>query len=281
MKKDSPAISVVIPFLEGPRGIRTIQLVIESCNKQTISPEIIVASNFPHPELEQYCQERGVKFFQTNARGVNVARNMGAEMAGGEFLYFLDDDCVLLDPRHLELATQILQSNPGLWALGGPYGSQSKSNWRAHGYNAMASAWSELGAKPWRANIFKVKNLLGGNFCLAKASFGTGFNEDIISGGDEAEFFQRTENLRRVIGYTKQLEVIHLADESWAGLFRRAQNQGRALAKHKISQANLWTKLNSLCQIAIRDVNAIPFLMCHFSILTFQKWIAPHISPKA
>ena len=55
----------------------------------------------------------------TENRGPGTARNVGAAMASGDFLVFLDDDCQL-DETHFDHLMERLKTYPNITAMGGP-----------------------------------------------------------------------------------------------------------------------------------------------------------------
>jgi hypothetical protein len=110
-------ISVVIPTI----GRATLTRAVESVFAQELDEvfEIIVVNDSGKP-LEGFdcLLLPGVTVVTTNRSKLPTARNVGAAMAKGEFLYFLDDDDYLL-PGGLEHLLAIARSSDAGWVYGG------------------------------------------------------------------------------------------------------------------------------------------------------------------
>lgn len=264
------SFSIIIPFLEGKRGLKTLIPTIESCLRQKLKPEIIVVSNLENASLESICRETKIAYYCSQRLGVNYARNLGAAKANGEYLYFLDDDCILLNSDHLSKIQQALLTHPEFSAVGGPYLSDSRTDWKVRGYNAMATAWTQTPSLEFKSEIKMVEALLGGNMCVRRSDFSSGFNARIVSGGDEADFFSNLLSSRKQIGYFPDLGVLHLADDSFAGLIGRAKNQGLALQQIKSSKS-LFDLLNGLRLMVQLSPASVPFSLIHFMVLWYYK----------
>ena len=111
--------SVIIPTI----GRTTVARTVHSILDQTLTTdefEVIVIndSGQPLPEANWQQSER-VQVITTNRRERCVARNAGAAIARGKYLYFLDDDDWLL-PNALENFRKLAGQNPAaVWLYGG------------------------------------------------------------------------------------------------------------------------------------------------------------------
>jgi len=89
-------ISVVIPAFNCAEWIRA---AIESCLSQTRRPaEIVVVDDGSTDRTGSVCADFGesVRYVKVANGGVSRARNIGAKMASGEWLLFLDADDILM-----------------------------------------------------------------------------------------------------------------------------------------------------------------------------------------
>jgi glycosyltransferase involved in cell wall biosynthesis len=103
---ESVKISVIIPTLNRST---TIIRAIESILAQTFKNyEIIVIDDGSTDNTKELISSYDLKYVFTENRGVSYARNLGVEMAKGEWIAFLDSDDEWL-PTKLE--EQILYSN--------------------------------------------------------------------------------------------------------------------------------------------------------------------------
>lgn len=208
--------------------------------------------------------------------GVNVARNLGASRASGELFFFLDDDCALPRSTFLSELDELFREAKDYSALGGGYQSVEESSWRARGYNSMANAWVSLGLNSGKEkfHVQATANLLGGNVCYRHEIFRRGFrfDENLISGGDEAEFHKRLNSAGYRLGYSEQLSVLHSADASWAALFSRAWNQGRARAiSDTASPGGKRGKVQPFFKMLRSDPAALRFSLVHFPVVAFAQ----------
>jgi glycosyltransferase involved in cell wall biosynthesis len=99
----------------------TLKRAVSSALEQSIPPdlhEIIVVndSGGPLPKTE-WLSSPQVKVIDTNRCERSVARNVGAAVARGKYLQFLDDDDYLL-PRALEALVQVAEASSCAWVYG-------------------------------------------------------------------------------------------------------------------------------------------------------------------
>lgn len=275
----SKKFTIVIPFLRGRRDLDTVVPCVRSCLAQeewAEEMEIRVVANTHEPALADALsflggEEAGVFVDCVGDVGVNRARNLGAARARGEFVFFLDDDCLLPDGILSRIYADF-SAHPELSVVGGPYRSPRGASWKTRGYNAMARSWALLGAQPLPANpgLQIVHNLLGGNSCYRRDIFAGGqfFSEEIVSGGDEAEFHKRLRSLGHTLAYGDHLSVLHIADDSWRGASWRAWRQGDARTSFGLrSPLSRRARLRHLFSFVREEPGALPFVLLHFPLL--------------
>lgn len=114
-----PRVSVIIPNYN---YARTLTLCLAALRAQTYPDiEIIVADDCSTDDSVAVAEAAGVKVVQTSGNGgVSVARNLGAEHATGEVLFFLDSD-VALEPDAIEAAVGALAGHPEIGGICGVY----------------------------------------------------------------------------------------------------------------------------------------------------------------
>jgi glycosyltransferase involved in cell wall biosynthesis len=92
---ERPLVSVIVPTRNSEL---TIDKCIESIVSQTYEPiQIIVVDNFSTDSTREIAQRLGAVVVQSRGER-SKARNLGAKMARGSYLYFVDADCKL-DPQ--------------------------------------------------------------------------------------------------------------------------------------------------------------------------------------
>jgi glycosyltransferase involved in cell wall biosynthesis len=119
MNSRKPLISVIIPHLNQPNGLDRCLASLESQTLNRLQFEIIVVDNgsasLPKTVISRY---PGTRFLQEPRPGPGLARNRGAEAAGGDILAFIDADC-RAHPDWLRGALHALQISPKQTILGG------------------------------------------------------------------------------------------------------------------------------------------------------------------
>ena len=139
----TPRFSVIIPnFNNGPTLARAINSVL---TQTTPAHEILVIDDGSTDESKQIAESFGEKvryFWQPNS-GVSVARNLGANMATGEWLAFLDADDEYL-PNRLEVHASWIKDEPDLDFLLGDQESRTPDGEFIELYMAKSSAGQEL-----------------------------------------------------------------------------------------------------------------------------------------
>ncbi len=115
----APLISVIVPVRNNPGELR---LCLEHLFGATYaSYEVIVVDDASTDETPQVAADLGAKVLRLGSRrGPAGARNRGAEIAAGEFLFFLDSD-VCVHPETLQELHDTFARDPDLDAVFGSY----------------------------------------------------------------------------------------------------------------------------------------------------------------
>ncbi|MEM2703870.1 MAG: glycosyltransferase family 2 protein [Candidatus Bathyarchaeia archaeon] len=112
-------VSVVIPTYYRPKDLANL---FDSILRQTVKPlEVIVVDDTPTNVIEKVCETYYDSFKRFNIklvyvrnykeRSAAVARNIGASMAEGEIILFLDSD-IILYPDYMEKILEIFEEIP-------------------------------------------------------------------------------------------------------------------------------------------------------------------------
>ena len=114
-----PCLSIVIPVYNGGRQFEQCLKAIQQSS--FTDWELIVVDDGSTDGSDFLAEQFGARVFKTHGRfGPAAARNMGARLAKGTYLYFIDADCQL-QPETLDLIAKIFQDDPDLDALFGSY----------------------------------------------------------------------------------------------------------------------------------------------------------------
>ncbi|MEV0825206.1 glycosyltransferase family 2 protein [Nonomuraea rubra] len=117
MSPEHPLVSVIIPSYNRSDVLR---LCLDAVRAQTHPHvEVIVVDDCGTEDAARVAASMGAKVVRTTVNGgPTPARNLGAEHATGEILFFLDAD-IALDPDAVANAVRILRDHPEIGALGG------------------------------------------------------------------------------------------------------------------------------------------------------------------
>lgn len=226
-------VSIVIPT---SRRSRSLESTLLSCLRQEVdrehSCEIFAVSNPPDREVEELLARLGsgpspwrLTYLSSEQLGANRARNCGLERCDGEVLYFLDDDCLLPDGRHLEQLIAHHLQEPDVAGLGGRYRSPEPCPKSCQFYNALVEVWLRSNQTPDGGCLV----LPGGNASYKRRVFDEGlrFDNAIVYGGDETEFNHRLVRRGHRLKLAPALDVVHDFKGTWISMLRRAWKHGR------------------------------------------------------
>ncbi|UBU09498.1 glycosyltransferase family 2 protein [Nonomuraea gerenzanensis] len=117
MSREHPLVSVIIPSYNRSGVLR---LCLDALRAQTHPHlEVIVVDDCGTEDAALVAASMGAKVVRTRVNGgPTPARNLGAEHATGEILFFLDAD-IALEPDAVANAVRILRDHPEVGALGG------------------------------------------------------------------------------------------------------------------------------------------------------------------
>jgi len=95
--------SVIIPTYNRPDDL---EKCVESIIIQTVRPDeliIVDDGDLQKQPLQQSCEEAGIGYiyFRKDKPGLTASRNAGIKLAGGDIVFFFDDDVVLF-PDYVE-----------------------------------------------------------------------------------------------------------------------------------------------------------------------------------
>jgi glycosyltransferase involved in cell wall biosynthesis len=218
-----PFFSVVIPTYDRPAALARLLESLANLDYPADRYEILVV-NDGGPPLEAVVAAFAGRLrllSQANA-GPGAARNLGAAAAGGEFLAFTDDDC-LVTPGWLAGLATALASRPEALC-----GGRTVNGLPANPYAAASQALLDFLALRYRPGHLLGACFPSENLALAKAAFFDvgGFNPDLRHGEDR-ELSYRWAALGRPFAVAPEAVVRHHHHLDLAGFLRQHFAYGR------------------------------------------------------
>ena len=116
----APFFSIIVPVYNRPQEVAEL---LESLTRQTDKDfELVIVEDGSTVKCDAACRETSeiidVKYFHKSNEGRSIARNYGIERARGNFLVFVDSDCIL-PPDYIEKLKENLRATP-TDCFGGP-----------------------------------------------------------------------------------------------------------------------------------------------------------------
>ena len=200
--------SVIIPFKNSES---TLSKCIQSITSQTYNQEdyeIICVDNASTDSSKDIIDKfikrypKLIKVITSNANTVSGVRNDGAAVAKGEFLAFLDSDCVA-PTWWLQHAVHVINKIKNVGALGG-FGKYCRDD------NFLMQIWNR-NVKPKSSGY--IDWLPACDFFIDKELFLRvgGFSEDIIT-SEDVDICMKVITNGKAIFYDVELDVIHLGE---------------------------------------------------------------------
>ncbi|CAH1669207.1 Glycosyl transferase family 2 [Hyphomicrobiales bacterium] len=214
-------ISVIIPHLNQHDALEACLLSLDG---QTLEPgqfETIVIDNGSQIlPGEVVARHPGVRLVQEQRPGPGPARNMGAAIARGEILAFIDADC-RADPNWLRTIEKTLTaSGPGI-ALGGDV-----QIWRSQGDKLNAiEAYESVFAYRFKLYIEKHGYAGTGNLAVSRRDFEAVGPFDGIEVAEDMEWGRRARAAGLRFHYVPEMVVFHPARTTLQELYVKWDRQ--------------------------------------------------------
>jgi glycosyltransferase involved in cell wall biosynthesis len=209
-----PSISIVIPVFNSLKYLRESLPAVLAAIDQYRQAELILVDNGStdgsYEFLQSECGARA-KILQIPGVTISTLRNRGAQVSQGEFISFIDSDCVV-PPTYLVAAIEVFRSVEAD-AAGCEYELPRQAKW-------LEETWHYL---HWRARDEYVPYLYSGNFMVRRSVFekAGGFDESLVT-GEDAEFGLRLTSMGFKIYRTEQIPAVHLGNpKTMSGFFRK------------------------------------------------------------
>lgn len=191
-------ISVIIPAYNEEKLLPSVIAAIKANDFPTDNFEIIVIDNGSTDRTAEIAQEEGVILVESERRFVGAARNLGARQARGEFLAFLDADCL---PSRNWLEEGLRSLTQEHCVTGEQCEAPDQAAW-------LEKSWfsqKKLGRR-------QSPHINSANLFISRSFFNDlgGFDES-LSSGEDYELCSRASSLVRIIADNK-IRVVHLGN---------------------------------------------------------------------
>ncbi len=209
-----PKFSVVIPVYNALSSIRDCLESLAAAMQVFPNTELIVVDNGStdgtYEWLVSHWGDRA-RVLKVPDVTISTLRNYGARLAKGEYLCFIDSDCVVT-PNYFVSAAEVLDTK-GVSVTGSRHVLPGNACW-------IERAWYRLHAE---ANDGIVSYLPSGNLIVRRDAFFQtgGFNESLIT-GEDVDLCRRLTGEGTQVYQAHAVAAIHLGNpKSVRGFFRR------------------------------------------------------------
>jgi GT2 family glycosyltransferase len=214
------SISVIVPALNEGSVIGRCLASLQQQRLPSDRFEVIVVDNGSTDRTRQIVRSFGgslsVTVLERSGVRISALRNFGAAMAKGEFLAFLDADCVAAH-HWLQQIADLLRADD-FRIIGAQYRIPDNSSW-------VAKAWyGDL----WRMKDGPVSYVPGGDLATSRDLFLNlgGFDETIVT-SEDTEFCERASASGVPILAVPSLSVVHLGTpQTLEGFYRKQSWHG-------------------------------------------------------
>ncbi|HOX25962.1 MAG TPA: glycosyltransferase [Candidatus Krumholzibacteria bacterium] len=211
-----PPVTIVIPAFNEERHLEACLSSLRDLDYPRDRLEIIVVDNGSTDRTGTIARGGGARVLELPRGFVGAVRNLGAASASGEFVAFLDADCVPLS-TWLRDGVRALLDDPGLGAVGGIYLAPAQATW-------LEKAWAQ---RP-QTRPGRVLGLAGSSLVVSRATFSAlgGFDETMTA-GEDYEFCRRVRAAGLALLSLPGCAVYHLGwPKSFREIYRRQVWQG-------------------------------------------------------
>ena len=188
-------VSVVIPTFERPNDLK--QALSALTDKTNSQPWQIIVSDDSHDDRSRKLVEDqfpSVLWVQGKKNGPAGNRNAGSARASGEWIIFIDDDCIP-EPKFVEFYKQAIKYNPEIWVFEGRiFPDRVRKTW------AEGCPENSSGGMLWTSNL-----------CIKRSLFEElgGFDERFTIAYEDVEFAHRLKQSKFRSVFVPEAAVCH------------------------------------------------------------------------
>jgi glycosyltransferase involved in cell wall biosynthesis len=250
----APVISVIIPALNEASMIGKCLASLSQTRFPRSRFEVVVADNGSTDRtldvVQSFSAKLDVKVLQQPGVTISALRNLGAGVARGKVLAFLDADCVVPESWLADVARQ-MSAGPER-VIGSRYRIPERSSW-------VARSWYGVCYPPLDGEVTYVPS---GDLVILQSAFDRigGFDEELAT-SEDCEFCLRARAAGMPVHAIAELAVIHLGTpQTLAQFYRKHRWHGMHVAKVFVQNMGSVPHLRAVA-------NALFFLICSVGLL--------------
>lgn len=231
-------ISVIIPHLDQPDGLRRCLASVCTQERVTQPVEVIVVDNGSKVRPTEACAGfPGVTLLSQPTPGPGPARNLGVTCARGEILAFIDADC-MADPSWLSEIERCFAQNVDIGVLGGDVRIACRNPRRL----TLLEAYESVFAYRMKEYIAKQGFTGTGNLAVRAEVFAAVGPFGGIEIAEDRDWGQRALQLGYRTHYCASMIVFHPARESLAEIAQKWQRHTAHDFVHVQSRPGWWLR---------------------------------------
>lgn len=221
---ESKGISIVIPVKNNQQGITTLlKSFKQTLNEAELPREVIIIDNNSSPAIllpkDSFNLDFKVHLLKCKKPGPAAARNIGAKKAKGEWLLFIDSDCLC--------TPQLIQG----YRKADPRAIAYQGSTTINSPDALSRYYISQNIHEPPAVNGSPKYLVTANVLIQKNAFDNigGFNENFkLAGGEDIELSLRLKKYGKIV-YAPQSIVVHSFEDGFLGFVKRFIRYGKGI----------------------------------------------------
>jgi glycosyltransferase involved in cell wall biosynthesis len=198
--RPEPFVSVIIPAHNEQEFITGCIASVFNCGHPRGLLEIVVVDHSSTDATETLANRAGATVVQLTGGKIGRVRNTGLQAARGEFVAFVDGDC-LVPTTWLQSAIRILESDSRIGAVGGPCLSPN------------TGSWVERSLAPCRARpgIVKPAKTLATSSFIARAALlkEMGQFDESLNSGEDDDISNRIRQRGLALAWASDCHIVH------------------------------------------------------------------------
>ena len=269
-----PMVSVIIPAKNEANNLTRCLKSLTNIDYPKECFEIILVDNGSTDNTVQIAEDYGVRALIHPELRISGLRNVGASVAGGGLLAFVDAD-VVVSKDWLSSAVGCLNRNPGAGCVGSFPLPPDESGW-------VAKSWWFLQIPKSVRSDEQVNWLPSMNIVVRKEAFEfvRGFNPNLIT-SEDVDFCYRLGSKYKIV-YCHKMEAIHYGEpKSLNELFKKERWRGTSnydgLRVHGFRIDELPSLLLPIYYLVLTVSFIIAAITCRWGFLTLNVicWFVP------